>query len=129
MKNIFATVSAVIFALSVNAQELSSSDKIIKVEELPEYVVVNCDNVAGILRRNIRIRIQAKGSQFEKKLDDLEAILDEEKYLFVINQTDLLNAMAKLGFDYVNAFTQGENESISFGRSGFVFRKKEKYRN
>ena len=59
----------------------------------------------------------------------MQELLEESKYLKISNQTDLLNAMSKLGFDYTDAFPQNSQETNSLSRTGFVFRKKEKYRN
>ncbi len=126
---IIIIIGAIMFATSVNAQQLSVSDKTVKVEELPEYIVINCDNTTSILGKTIQISIQAKNSDYEKSLNDLEGLLEEKKYLKISNQTDLLNVMSKLGFDYVDAFPQNSNQGVNLSRTGFVFRKKEKYRN
>jgi hypothetical protein len=64
----------------------------------------------------------------KKILKDLQDFFDGNKYLRIKNQTDLLNAMSELGFDYVDAFPQNATENSVFNRTGFVFRKKEKYR-
>jgi hypothetical protein len=123
------TIAAMMFATSLSAQQLSVSDKAIKVEELPEYIVISCDNFSSKLGGPIGINVQSRKSDFEKALTDLQDILEENKYLGIRSQTDLLNAMSKLGFDYVNAYPQSAPESVLFSRSSFVFRKKEKYRN
>ena len=123
------TIGAILFTISLSAQQLTVNDKAIKIEELPEYIVINCDNFSSALGGTIGITIQSKKSDYEKVLTDLGVVLEENKYLGIKNQTDLLNAMSKLGFDYVNAFPQSSPETVSFSRSGFVFRKKEKYRN
>ncbi len=47
-------------ASSLYAQNLSLNDKTIKVEELPEYIIINCDNVTSVIGKTIRIVIQAK---------------------------------------------------------------------
>jgi hypothetical protein len=131
MKNLKKTmaISAIMFATSLSAQQLALNDKVIKIEELPEYIVINCDNFTSIAGGTIGIAIQSKKSDSEKVLTDLRDMLEENKYLGIRNQTDLLNAMSKLGFDYVNAYPQSSPETVSFSRSGFVFRKKEKFRN
>jgi hypothetical protein len=123
------TIIAILFTSIVQAQELSVNDKIVKVEELPEYIVISCDNISSFLAKTIQISIQARNSEYETVLNKLENILEDEKNLAIRNQTDLLNTMSKLGFDYVNAFPQNSNESGNFSRSSIVFRKKEKYRN
>lgn len=117
------------FASGLYAQTLHVNGKSIKVDDLPEYVIINCDNVSPLLGKSIRIVIQAKNSEFEPAFKTLENLLEDNKYLKISNQTDLLNAMSKLGFDYVNAFPQNLTEKSSFSRTGFVFRKKDTYRN
>ncbi|MFY7652873.1 MAG: hypothetical protein ACOVQE_09225 [Chitinophagaceae bacterium] len=114
---------------SATAQELAVNDKSIKVEELPEYIVVNCDNASGAFSKTIRIAILSKSSPKEKELSILEDLLEKKQYLGIGNQTDLLNTMSKLGFDFLTAFPQNTRELSSESRSGLVFRKKEKYRN
>jgi hypothetical protein len=126
---IIVTICAVILSLDLYAQNLSVNNKTIKVEELPEYIIINCDNVTTVLSRSIGIHIEAKKSEYEKPLKDLQDLLEDNKYLNISNQTDLLNTMSKLGFDYVDAFPQNSPENSVFSRAGFVFRKKEKYRN
>ncbi len=126
---IIATICTMMLASSLYAQSLSLSNKTIKVEELPEYIIINCDNVTSVIGKTIRIVIQAKNSEFEKSLNGLQDFLEDNKYLKISNQTDLVNAMSKLGFDYVDAFPENSKEGSSFSRTGFVFRKKEKYRN
>jgi predicted RND superfamily exporter protein len=130
MKNlkVIAIIYAIISASSLHAQTLSLNNKTVKVEEFPEYIIINSDNISSILGQSIRIVIQAKNSEFEKSLKDLQDLLEDNKYLKISNQTDLLNAMSKLGFDYVDAFPQNPSTESSFSRTGFVFRKKEKYR-
>ncbi|MFY7651409.1 MAG: hypothetical protein ACOVQE_01850 [Chitinophagaceae bacterium] len=120
---------AIFSSSKTTAQELSVKDKLIKVTELPEYVVINSDNATGTLSRTIRIAILSKFSATEKELQLLQEILDDKQYLGITNQTDLLNAMSKLGFDFLTAFPQNLRELSSESRTGFVFRKKEKYRN
>lgn len=121
------TFYAMVIAPSLFAQELSVNNKTVKVEELPEYIIIQCDNSPSILVSGNRIEIHAKKSPFEKMLEDLEDLLEDKWYLNMSNQTDLLNTMSKLGFDYINAIPQQGTEG-SFGRAGLVFRKKEKYR-
>lgn len=128
-KNLIIPLFAVLFLTNSYAQILSSNGKTVKVEELPEYIIVNCDNVTSILSSSIRIAIQAKNSKFGVPLQKLEDLLENKSYLKISNQTDLLNTMSSLGFEYVNAFPQNTVPESSFSRSGFVFRKKEKYRN
>ena len=75
-------------------------------------------------------------------MEELESLLQNRKKLHIRNQTDLLNAMSKLGFEYVDSNT-GASESFGLGggddvevfgsdskfRTNMVFRKKEIYRN
>jgi hypothetical protein len=130
MKNLKLIVTAylIIFASCSYAQSLSFKDKSFKIEEFPEYVIINCDNLNPVLANSINIVIQAKNSKFEKSLKGLQDFFEGNKYLKIRNQTDLLNAMSELGFDYVDAFPQNSPENSAFSRTGFVFRKKEKYR-
>jgi hypothetical protein len=122
------TACLITFASCSYAQSLSFKDKSFKVEEFPEYVIINCDNLNPVLANSINIVIQAKNSKFEKSLKGLQDFFEGNKYLKIRNQTDLLNAMSELGFDYVDAFPQNSPENSAFSRTGFVFRKKEKYR-
>jgi hypothetical protein len=126
---IVVTICAMMFASGLYAQRLSVNDKTLKVEEFPEYIIINCDNVTSNIGKTIRIFIQAKNSEYEKLLKELQDLLEDRKYLKISNQTDLLNAMSKLGFDYLDAFPQNTTEGNSFSRTAIVFRKKEKYRN
>ncbi|UII79851.1 hypothetical protein LV704_19600 [Flagellimonas sp. CMM7] len=103
-----------------------------------EYVVVTSENTKLI--GGININIDYKKSDYEKVLRELESLLQNRKKLRIRNQTDLLNAMSKLGFEYVNAYNGKEN-NISLGsgkdveviggqakyRVNMVFKKKEKY--
>jgi hypothetical protein len=131
MRNLktIVNICAIIFTTSLHAQQLSTRDKTIKVEDYPEYVIVNCDNAGSMLGNSIRIAVQAKNSSFEQSLKALQDILEDKNGLNLGNQTDLLNAMSKLGFDYVNAFPENSIGGSSFSRTGFVFRKKQEYRN
>ena len=115
-------------ASNLNAQHLSVEDKKISVEDLPEYIVINCDNITTKLDKSMGIFINTRNSLHPKPLRDLAEILESSKYLRITNQTDLLNTMSKLGFEYVNAFLENPSAASTFSRSGFVFRKKEKYR-
>lgn len=128
-KNLTTTLCALLFLTNSYAQTLTSNGKTVKVQDLPEYIIVNCDNVTSILNSSIRIAIQAKNSKFGTSLQTLEDLLESKNHLKISNQTDLLNTMASLGFEYVNAFPQNTVPESTFSRAGFVFRKKEKYRN
>lgn len=111
-----------------NAQQLSTNGKSVRVEELPEYIVINCDNTISFMTRSIRIEIYAKKSENEKVLKNLEELLESPKYLKIGNHTDLLTTMSKLGYDYQNNFLQDPITPNTFGRVAFVFRKKQKFR-
>jgi hypothetical protein len=122
-------IATLALASTVQAQSLSAKDKTVNVEDLPEYVVINCDNATSIFGRSIRIVIQANNSAYAKPLKDLQDLLEGSNYLQITNQTDLLNTLSTLGFDYLDAFSHNSEESSTLSRTGFVFRKKEKYRN
>ncbi|MCU0339401.1 MAG: hypothetical protein MUE30_05930 [Spirosomaceae bacterium] len=126
MKNlkVITTICALAFTTSLYAQMLSVKDKTVKIEDLPEYVIINCDNVTTALSSSINIAIHTKNSKYEQPLKELEDLLEGNKYLNIRNQTDLLNVMSELGFEYVNAFPQNAGVQSIFSRSGFVFRKK-----
>lgn len=112
----------------------------VNINELPEYVVVTSENTK--LLGGININIASKKSTFESALKKLESTLQNAKKLRVRTQTDLLNAMSKLGFDYIDAYNAnagavgagaGDKIQISDTQAKFrinmVFRKKEKFRN
>jgi hypothetical protein len=121
--------SCILLAVSnLKAQQLAVNDKAISVDDLPEYIVIYCDNVTSGMDRSLNATINIRNAVNPKPLRDLQEILDSNKYLRIGNQTDLLNAMAKLGFEYLNAFLVNPSATAVFSRSGFVFRKKEKYR-
>lgn len=127
--------------INITAQELKViSSSSVNIEQLPEYIVVTSENTKLI--GGINITIDYKKSKYEGVLDELETLLQNRKKLRIRNQTDLLNAMSKLGFDYVDAYNAtsgtigagGGDDVNIFGsqakfRTNMVFRKKEKYRN
>jgi len=126
--------------LNIAAQELKVvNSSSVNIEQLPEYVVITSENTK--LLGGINITIDYKKSVYEDVLDELETLLQNRKKLKIRNQTDLLNAMSKLGFEYVDAYNAtagtlgiggGDDVQISGSESKFrtnmVFRKKEKYR-
>jgi hypothetical protein len=122
---ILVASASLLLAMPVYAQQLSIKEKTFKVEEFPEYIVMNCDNTLALFERTLNIVIPASNSDYEKILKDLASLFDDK----MNNHTDILNAMSKLGFDYVDAFPQVSNRGAFFDRTSFVFRKKEKYRN
>lgn len=129
MKKITPLIFAIIFTTNLYAQSLSVKDKTLDINNFPEYIVINCDNITPPLGNTISIVIQVKNSNYEKSLNDLQDVLENKKYLKITNQTDLLNTMSKFGFDYINSFPQNATENSLFNRTGFIFRKKEKFRN
>lgn len=124
----------------VKAQELKVEEKTtITVEELPEYVVVTSENTK--LLGGIDITIDYKKSPHKPALEQLEFTLQSGKELRIRNQTDLLNTMSKLGFEFIDAYNAnagtigaGTGDDIALGisdskfRINMVFRKKEKFR-
>lgn len=138
-----ATCILMLFTLfianSAKAQELKTV-KEISIDELPEYVIIQSQNTK--LLGGIAMTIDFKNSEYKDALIKLQGILEKSSNLKVRNQIDLLNAMSKLGFDYLNAylasaFTEADKYSKestdSFGgdtyRVNMVFRKKDKFRN
>ncbi|MCF6308300.1 MAG: hypothetical protein L3J09_10110 [Flavobacteriaceae bacterium] len=125
----------------VNAQELKvESSSSVNIEQLPEYVVITSENTK--LLGGINITIDYKKSDYADVLEELEILLQNRKKLRIRNQTDLLNTMSKLGFEYIDAFNAsagtlgaggGDDVIISGSSSKFriniVFRKKEKFIN
>ncbi len=129
-----------ILSISLTAQELKVVESsTVNINDLPEYIVITSENTKLI--GGINITIDYKKSQYEDVLDELETLLQNRKKLRIRNQTDLLNAMSKLGFKYVDAYNAtagtlglggGDDVQLSGSESKFrtnmVFRKKEKYR-
>ncbi len=136
--NLFILVALVTMSLTAQKLEVSNSSSV-NIDQLPEYIVVTSENTKLI--GGIDITIDYKKSDYEDVLDELETLLQNRKKLRIRNQTDLLNAMSKLGFEYVDAYNArggtvgagGGNDVEIFGsdtkfRINMVFRKKEKYR-
>lgn len=140
VNKIFASLIVVILmSSSLKAQELRVEEiASVGINELPEYVVVTSENTKLI--GGINITIDYKKSDYEVVLKELQTLLQNRKKLRIRNQTDLLNAMSKLGFEYVNAYN-GKESNIGVGsgkdveiiggqakyRINMVFKKKEKY--
>lgn len=132
----------VLLCLNINAQELSvtkTESSSVSIKDLPEYVIVTSENTK--LLGGINITIDSKKSAYKDQLDKLEDLLQARKKLRIRNQTDLLNAMSKLGFEYLDAYNAnagtlgvgGGKDVEVFGsdskfRINMVFRKKEKFR-
>lgn len=133
-------VFVALLAMNLTAQELSvDNSSSVNIERLPEYVVITSENTK--LLGGMNINIASKKSSYENVLKDLEALLQKNRNLAIRNQTDLLNAMSTLGFDYVDAYNAsagtvgaaaGEDVQ-AFGsnakyRINMVFRKKTAFR-
>lgn len=141
MKNTILTLSLVLGLLltsNVNAQQLEkSSYHSISIKDLPEYIIITSENTK--LFGGVNINIDSKKSEFEEQLFELESFLQNKDKMRIRNQTDLLNAMLKLGYEYINAYNAsfagatanndnfGVNQSKS--RVNMVFRKKVEFRN
>lgn len=141
IKMVLVSVSCIMLASNVNAQELSVVNRSnVNIKALPEYVIITSENTK--LLGGINITIDAKRSNYKKELRNLESILQDGDKLRVRNQTDLLNSMSKLGFKYIDAYNAnsgtiggGGGDDINvFGSSSkfrinMVFRKKAKFLN
>jgi len=145
MKNKKTLISLIVILLlntTLFSQELSTS-KSANIKDFPEYVIVTSQNTK--LFGGINIVIDSKKSKYEDQLDNLADLLQSRHGLKVRNQTDLLNAMSQLGFDYINSYNasavmpSGNNDdvddilnTIDGGEGSYkvnmVFRKKLKYR-
>ena len=105
------------------AQKLKMEDSYaVALAELPEYVIIASESSRRIIG-SIIIAVDNKNSVYESALQQLEDALTQKTKLAIKNQSDLLNAMAVLGYDYVDAFSIGETDMTKI-----VFRKKQLYR-
>ena len=111
--------SAITFAQEPKMDESHS----VKVEKLPEYIIIQSESTARLLGQKI-IYVDRKNSDYAQALAELDDLLTNRKKLGIRSQTDLLNAMSGLGFDYVDAFTIGQGDMTNM-----VFRKRQEYRN
>jgi len=139
LKSFLILICVSIFSFNGNAQELSVIKKSnININTLPEYIIITSENTK--LLGGINISIDAKRSNYKKELRKLEDILQDGDKLRVRNQTDLLNSMSKLGFEYIDAYNAnsgtigaggGEDVNIFGSNSKFrinmVFKKKAKF--
>ncbi|GEM_PF-1275022 len=141
-----SVILLLIFPFAVNGYSQSLEvikSSSVKVEELPEYVIITSQNTK--LLGGIGIIIDYKKSIYKEQLQTLEELLQDRDKLRVRNQTDLLNAMSQLGYEYVNAYNAdqivpakddddvGEVLNIVDGGEGtfrinMVFRKKPQFR-
>lgn len=143
MKTVKTVLSSLIVLILLSSNAIAQELKVeetsyVNINQLPEYVVVTSENTKLI--GGININIDYKKSDYEVVLKELEHLLQNRKKLRIRTQTDLLNAMSKLGFDYVNAYN-GKAGTIGAGagkdleifgsqekfRINMVFKKKEKY--
>ena len=126
----------VLLSSGISAQELSAGGLAVNQKDLPEYIIITTQNTK--LLGGIAISIDYKRSPDKDKLSDLEDLLQERKKMRIRNQTDLLNAMSKLGYSYVDTFvataSTGSSTDKDFSSGGntyrvnMVFQKKEQYR-
>jgi len=98
-------------------------DKGFKVDDLPEYVVIRSEGLKESWGKTLFLGIDSRRSTHEKALVALEDYLSNKDKRAVNSQTDLLNAMSELGFDYLNAYQIGTEDMVNV-----VFRKQEQYR-
>ena len=118
----------------INAQksEVKRSSSI-NIDRLPEYVIVTSQNTKFL--GGINLTIDYKRSNYRHILKKLSDLLQDGNKLRIRNQTDLLNAMSNLGFEYVDSYNaatisydtqkDGEDHTVSY-RVNMIFRKKEK---
>ncbi len=104
------------------------------VEMLPTYLVITSENTKLI--GGINIVIDYKKSRYEPALEELEFLLQNRKKMKIRNQTDLLNVMYELGYEFIDAYNAtsgtlgagaGDNVDV-FGseskfRTNMVFKK------
>lgn len=138
LKMILLTFTVLVLSSNLSAQELKVDTSSINIQQLPEYVIVTSENTKLI--GGIGIIVDSKKSKYENQLLELESLLQDRKKLSIRNQTDLLNAMLNLGFEYVNAYISSSSGSSLGGdefvgindsksRVSMVFRKKSEFRN
>ncbi|WP_422089495.1 hypothetical protein [Tenacibaculum ovolyticum] len=144
MKKIKLIVVLLVLLLTVKgfSQELSViKSSSVSVNDFPEYVIITSQNTK--LLGGIGLIIDSKKSKYKSQLQELEDLLQDGDKLRVRNQTDLLNAMSKLGFEYINAYNANAVmpskdssdllNALDGGEGAYkvnmVFRKKEKFRN
>jgi hypothetical protein len=127
---------SVIFILTIKSFSVMGQEyKAPNIDELPEYIIITSENTK--LLGGINIIIDYKKSEYKAQLSDLEVALQSAKGFKIRNQTDLLNTMSSLGFEYVDAYNAnagtigvggGDDITVSGSDSKFrtnmVFRKK-----
>lgn len=143
MKKIKLIVVLLVLLLTVKgfSQELSViKSSSVSINDFPEYVIITSQNTK--LLGGIGLIIDSKKSNYKSQLQELEDLLQDGDKLRVRNQTDLLNVMSKLGFEYINAYNanavmpskdSSDLLNVLDGGKGaykvnMVFRKKDKFR-
>ncbi|MGB1296105.1 MAG: hypothetical protein ACPG6V_11550 [Flavobacteriales bacterium] len=106
MKRIILGISLCLLSLNGLAQ-----DKI-DLSTLPEYIIITSENTK--LLGGINIIIDYKKSEYKDKLEELEIALRNRKQFGIRNQTDLLNKMSSIGYEYVDAYNANSG-SIGIG--------------
>ncbi|MEM6630491.1 MAG: hypothetical protein AAF694_12505 [Bacteroidota bacterium] len=116
---LFLLIAPLFIFIDTSAQTLDSKEAfMVDLELLPEYVIVTSEST-GRLLGSIMIYLESKNSAYESALEELEEVLTSKEKLRIQNQTDLLNAMIGLGFEYVDAFSAGQSDMTKM-----IFRKK-----
>jgi hypothetical protein len=144
---LFVAIVALIASMAFegSAQKLSVvKSNSVSIEEFPEYVIVTSQNTK--LLGGIGIMIDYKKSAYKASLQKLQSLLQDGDKLKVRNQTDLLNSMSTLGFEFINAYNASQVSNsrhekdavddifntIEGGTGAFrvnmIFRKKEQFR-
>ncbi|MBP4138395.1 hypothetical protein [Flavobacterium geliluteum] len=102
-KSVVLFFTLLLSVTQMSAQKLNvDKSSSIGVDQLPEYVVITSEDTK--LLGGMNITIQSKKSDYKDALDDLESLLQSSKKLQIRTQTDLLNAMFELGFEFINAY-------------------------
>jgi TRAP-type uncharacterized transport system fused permease subunit len=78
----------------------------VSIAEFPEYVIITSQNTK--LLGGVGIIIDYKKSAYKNQLEKLESLLQDGDKLKLLNQTDLLNSMSNLGFDFVDAYNASQ---------------------
>lgn len=111
MKKLHTLVLGVVLVLATSLNGFSQKLEVIKsshveIKQLPEYVIVTSQNTK--LLGGIGITIDAKKSRYKKELNQLNDLLQDSDKLKIRNQTDLLNAMSELGYDFLDAYNASQ---------------------
>jgi len=78
----------------------------LKIEKLPHYIIITSQNTKSL--GGIGITIDVKKSKYKKQLKNLVDLLQDRKKLKIRNQTDLLNAMHIIGYEFVDAYNASQ---------------------